>query len=220
MFQKIKELLEAGKIDQEVAEALDAEVSGELKKVRDEAASWRVKYQQLQQSFEEVKQSKDGLEEQIKTLDERIKKAKEEGKAELVRELEAERAQKEELMQKLSQLEATTRSLRIENELSRVLNQFDVIDPEVVAAVLKQSVDVADDGVKFKNGEEVLSLEDGVKRFFENKPHLLKSAGRPGSGVDGVNGGAISKKKSEMTDDEIEAFVQKHGQDAFMKLPD
>jgi len=221
MFRKIQELLEAGKISQEVAEALDGEVSGELKKLRDEAASWRVKYQELQKSFDEVRQSKESLEKEIETIDERIKRAKEEGKAELVKELEAERAQKEELAKRLGELEATTKQLRIENELSKVLSKYEVVDKEVVTAVLKQSVDLGPDGgVQFISGEQSLPLEEGVEAFFKSKPHLLKAAGRPGSGVEKVASGNFMKKKSEMSDDEIEEFVEKYGQETFLNLPE
>ncbi len=186
MLKILQNLLETGKISEEAAKAIDAEVSKIIKEARDEAASWRVKYKELNQTYEEVVSSKTSLEEQLKSLDERIKKAKEEGKKELVKELEAQKQEKEELSKKLAELENTSKALRIENALNKALNNYEVIDPEVVAEVLKAKLDVIDGEVKFKDGK---SLEDGIKEFFENKPHLLKAKGNAGSGVEANTSG-------------------------------
>ncbi len=192
MLRILQQLLEAGKISEEAAKAIDANLSTELKKLRDEAAEWRVKYKELSQTYEEVVNSKTSLEEQLKSLDERIAKAKEEGKKELVKELEAQKKEKEELSKKLAELERTSKSLRIENALNKALSAYDVIDPEVVAEVIKQRVDVIDGEVKFKDGK---SLDEGIKEFFENKPHLLKAKGNGGSSA-GANKGAGFKENT------------------------
>ena len=180
MLKILQQLLEAGKISEEAAKIIDDDLSKELKKLRDEAAEWRVKYKELNETYEEVASSKTSLEEQLKNLDEKIKKAKEEGKKELVKELEAERAQKEELNKKLAELEATSKSLKIENALNKALSAYEVIDSDVVAEVLKAKIDVVDGEVKFRDGS---LLEDGIKKFFETKPHLLKAKGNEGSGA-------------------------------------
>lgn len=222
MFQKIKELLEAGKISQEVAEALDSEVSGELKKLRDESASWRVKYQDLNKNYEEVLSSKNNLEEQIKNLDEKIAKAKEEGKAELVAQLEAEKTQKEELNQKLSELENKTKNLKIENELSKALSSFEYepVDAELVTEYLKgRFVDLVDDSVKFKKGDNLLDLTDGLKNLVQERPNLFKAKGQGGSGAGSGNTGGVIKR-SQMSDEEADKYIQEHGQEAYMKLPE
>ncbi|BAF69585.1 hypothetical protein [Nitratiruptor sp. SB155-2] len=223
MFQKLQEMLEAGKISEEVAKALDDEIGKALKDVRDEAASWRVKYKELQQNYEEVAKSKEKLEAELSSLDEKIQKAKEEGKNELVKELEAERNEKEELTKRLSELEASARNLRIENELSRALSKFEYepIDSEIVADFLKsRHIDVVDGEIRFKKGDELMPLEEGLKAIVEERPNLFKAKGNPGSGIESTQSGNWSKKKSEMSDDEIEEFVQKHGQEAFLQLPD
>ncbi len=199
MFKKIKELLEAGKIDTETAEALDSEVSAALKDLRDEAASYRVKYQELNQTFEEVKGSKEKLEEQLNGLDEQIRKAKEDGKAELVTELERQKSEKEELATKLRELEESNRAFRIESELNKALSKFDVVDSEVISEVLKNRIIVEDNGVRFADGDNKLTVEDGLKKFFDEKPHLLKPAGRPGSGTEGGGSGGSEKKWEEMS---------------------
>ena len=180
MLKILQQLLEAGKISEEAAKIIDDDLSKELKKLRDEAAEWRIKYKELNETYEEVASSKTSLEEQLKNLDEKIKKAKEEGKKELVKELEAERAQKEELNKKLAELEATSKSLKIENALNKALSAYEVIDSDVVAEVLKAKIDVVDGEVKFRDGS---LLEDGIKKFFETKPHLLKAKGNEGSGA-------------------------------------
>jgi len=185
MLKILQELLGAGKISEEAAKAIDDDLGKELKKLRDEAAEWRVKYKELNQTYEEVAKSKTSLEEQAKNLDERIKKAKEEGKKELVKELEAQKKEKEELSKKLAELETTSKALRIENALNKVLGSYDVIDKDIVAEVLKSKIDVIDGETKFKDG---LPLEEGVKKFFEEKPHLLKPKGNAGSGAGGNSG--------------------------------
>jgi len=188
MLKILQQLLEAGKISAEAAKTIDEDLSKELKKLRDESAEWRVKYKELNQTYEEVVSSKSSLEEQVKNLDERIKKAKEEGKKELVNELETQKKEKEELSKKLAELEATSKSLKVENTLNKALSGYEVIDKDVVAEVLKSKIDVVEGETKFKDG---LPLEEGVKKFFEEKPHLLKPKGNAGSGAS--SGGEFSE---------------------------
>jgi hypothetical protein len=199
MFKIIKDLLEAGKIDKEAAEAIDKEVSKELKTLRDEAASYRTKHKEAVSALEEVKTSKEQLEEKLKGIDEQIAKAKEEGKSELVSQLEAQKAESEKLKESLAAIEASNRKLRAQNALIDALGEYDVIDREVVSAVLERHVAVDDDGVKYKNGETVLPIADGLKQFFEAKPHLLKPKGVPGSGSGSGGNGGVTKKWHEMT---------------------
>ncbi len=201
MFKKLQELLEAGKIEADVAEALDAEISTVLKEKNDEAAKWRVKYQDLNKSYEEVLSSKGELESQIQGIDEKIAKAKEEGKSELVKELEAERGQKEELAKKLGELEATTKNLKIENELAKALSGFEYepVDAEIVSEYLKSRfVELDGDSVKFKDGENILDITEGLKRFAEQKPNLFKPKGTSGSGAGGNKSGSGEVKVEDL----------------------
>jgi len=199
MFKAIAALLEAGKIGKEDAEALDAEVSKALKDLRDESAKLRNEKKELAQSLEEVKGSKEQLAKQVENLDERIKKAKEEGKSELVTQLEAERAEKETLKASLEEIERKNRALTAQSALQSALSKFEVIDGDVVGAVLLPNLEVTDSGVKYKDGENVLDVEEGLKKFFEAKPHLLKSKGQPGSGAGAGGEGGTTKKWSEMS---------------------
>ena len=180
MLKILEKLLEAGKISEEVAKEIDTDLSGELKKLRDESAKWRTKYNELNSTYEEVVSSKSKLEEQVKNIDEKIQKAKDEGKKELVTELEKEKQEKSELMQKLNELENTTKTLKIENALSKALATYEVLDNEIVSDVLKSKLQVVENEIKFDDG---LPLEEGVKKFFESKPHLLKPKGNEGSGA-------------------------------------
>jgi len=180
LLKILEKLLGAGKISEEVAKEIDTDLSGELKKLRDESAKWRTKYNELNSTYEEVVSSKSKLEEQVSSIEEKIKKAKDEGKKELVAELEKEKREKEELMQKLNNLENTTKTLKIENALSKALAIYEVLDSEIVSDVLKNKLQVVDDEVKFNDG---LPLDDGIKKFFESKPHLLKPKGNEGSGA-------------------------------------
>lgn len=218
MFDKIKELLEAGKISQEVAQELDGEVSKALKELRDENAKYRTKAKELSQALEEVTGSKEELQKQLESLDERIAKAKEEGKQELAHRLEAERAEKDKLKATLESIEARNRELTIENAIGGVLGKFDVIDSEVVGAVLKGAVEVGESGVMYREGDALLPLDDGVKKFFEAKPHLLKSTGQNGSGANGGGASFVGKKKSEMSAAQKAEFIKQNGQKAYLNL--
>ncbi len=187
MFKKLKELLEAGKIDNEVAEALDGEISTSLKELRDESASWRVKYNDLNKNFESVSQVKEDLEGKLANFDDAIKKAKDEGKSELVKELETQKSQMQELQNNLNAIQEQNRALKIETALNSGLGKYDVVDAELVSTYIKGLVELDGENLKYKDGQNSLALEDGLKKFFEDKPHLLKSQGSGGSGANGGN---------------------------------
>ena len=195
----LKELLESDTISKAVADALDGEIQTELTSLRNEAKSYREKYDELNTTFNEVSESKKSLEAQVTSLDEKIKQAKEDGKKELVDELEKERNEKNELVDKFNKVEATNKKLKIENSLSKSLSGFDLIDAEIVSEVLSVKLELKDDAVIFNDGK---SLEDGLKNFFDSKPHLLKAKGNVGSGADGDGSGVTAKAFKDMSIDE------------------
>ena len=218
MFKKLSELLEAGKIDKEAAELLDSEISVSLKDVRDESASWRIKYQDLNKSFESVSKTKDDLEVKLSTFDEAIKKAKEDGKSELVTELETQRKDMQILQDNLSSIQKQNKSLKIETALNSGLGKYDVVDSDLVGNYIKGLVELDGDTLKYKDGDNSLTLEDGLSKFFEDKPHLLKAQGTSGSGAgNGSNSGGASKR-SEMSDEDADAYITQHGAEAYMNL--
>jgi len=199
MFKKIEELLEAGKIDTETAEEIDGEVSKAIKELRDEAASYRVKYQELNRTFEEVQGSKQKLEEQLNGLDEQIKKAKEDGKAELVTELERQKSEKEELAAKLRELEESNKSFKIENAISKELSKYRVKERDFLESALKHMVVFDENDIKFKDGDNLLAIEEGIKSFLESRDTFLESQGKPGSGSNGGGTSGGDKKWDEMS---------------------
>ena len=218
MFKKLKELLEAGKIDKEVADALDGEIATALKEKNDEAAKWRVKYNDLNKNFESVSQAKEDLEGKLANFDTEIQKAKDEGKSELVKELEAQKSQMQELQNNLSAIQEQNRALKIETALNGGLGKYDVVDADLVGTYIKGLVELDGENLKYKDGENSLSLEDGLKKFFEDKPHLLKAQGNGGSGANGgVNSGG-TLKRSQMSDDDADAYIAKYGAEAYMQL--
>jgi chromosome segregation ATPase len=184
MLKVLQSLLEANKISQEVAKIIDDDLSNELSKLRDEAASWRVKFKELNETYESVSKTKDTLEDQLKDIDSKIEKAKSDGKKEVLTELEKEKEEKNNLMQELRKLETSRNELRIENAINKELSSYDVIDKDIIFDTLKLKVELKDDKLLFKDGKE---LQEGIKTFFENKPHLLKAKGNSGSGSQNSN---------------------------------
>ena len=193
MFKKLKELLEAGKVTQDVADTLDSEISASLKELRDESASWRLKYNDINKSLESVSQTKESLEIKLSGFDDAIKKAKEDGKGELVNELETQRQEMQTLQDNLTSIQEQNKSLKIETALNSSLGKYDVVDAELVGNYVKGFVSLDGDAIKYKDGDNSLTLDDGLKKFFENKPHLLKSQGNSGSGAGNQNNSGNEK---------------------------
>ena len=199
MFNALSTLLESNTITPEVAEALDNEISGELKKLRDESSGLRVKNKELTSSFEEITGAKTALEAQLSDFDEKIKLAKDEGKGEVVKQLEAERQKQDELMKSLSGFEKENTRLKIANAVSTELSKYDVKsdlrgDAEVV---LRSMVAINENGIAFGDG---LSIEDGVKGYFETRGSYLKPLGDGnGSGAQGAGGNSGGANSMERT---------------------
>ena len=218
MFKKLQELLEAGKITSELANELDSEISTSLTELRNENASWRTKYNDLNKNFESISQTKTELETKLSNFDDAISKAKEDGKSELVTQLEAQKQETQKLQESLSNIENENKSLRIDTSLNSALSKFDVIDSGILASVLKNNVVVDGENVTYKDGESSVPLEDGLRKFFEDKPHLLKAKGNGGSGAGGNgNSGGGNKSYLEMSDAEIAESVKANGVDTFAK---
>ncbi len=187
MLKSLQDLLDSGKISQEEAKSILKEIEA----IEQEIANLKREKEELSKTLSELKDSKEKLQKQVESLDERIKKAKEEGKRELVKELEAERAEKEALKRSLEDIEAKNKTLTAKSALQSALSKFEVIDAEIVSEVLMPKITVGEDGIKYIDGNNQFDVEEGLKRFFENKPHLLKAKGNPGSGA----GGAGSKEQ-------------------------
>lgn len=211
MIKIVKELLESGAISQENADKLQSEWTSHTAKLNDENKALRIEKEELSKSYEEVVKSKGDLEAQVANLDERIEQAKRDGQTELQKQLEEERNSKKELSENISKLESSNKKLKIDNGVSKALGSFDTIDPEVVSIAIKQNVSFNEEGnLVYKNGDQLLSLEDGIKGYFEGKPNLLKSAGEGGSGNSGGSGGGEAPKPNlgGNTSDRVNAIQQ------------
>ena len=69
-----------------------------------------------------------------------------------------------------------------------------------------------------KDGKTPLSPLEWAESLRENAPHLWPRA--QGAGPTGDNGGKASgKKRSDMSVEEMTAFIKEHGRDAYLKLP-
>ena len=194
MFRKLEELLESGTLDRDVAEAIDTEITKAHTGLKDERETLSKKNKELTSSFEEIMGAKTSLEAQLSDYDEKIKTAKDEGKGEVVKQLEAERQKQKELADNLKSFESENKKLKIANAVSKELGKYSVrkdlrSDAEVV---LQSMVSIGDDGVIFGEGQ---TIEDGVKGYFETRKSYLESAGDGGgSGASGGQGGGKTTK--------------------------
>ena len=213
MIKVVKELLDSGEISQEKADLLTTEWKAHSKKLNDENKALREAKDELSKNYEEVLKSKSDLDAQMNSLEERIAKAKEEGQSEIVKELEAERASKEELQKSLSNLQKANTDLRLDNVVSKTFKNFDVKDShrETTEFMLRSRVTVDEDGNPiYKVGDEVLPVEDGFKAYFEANPDQLKPKGDGGSGAGngGGSGGNTPPKLDGDTQQRVSAIQQ------------
>lgn len=195
MFNKAKELLDSGKIDKDVFDVLNTEFETVVSKLNDENKTLRLDKENLSKNYNEVLKSKGDLDEQIKSIDEKISNAKNEGKQEVVKQLEAERADKQKLQKNLEDLQKANSKLKLDTVVSRELDKFDVKkeDKELVSHYLRSQVSIQDDKVLFMDG---LPIEDGFKTYFEaNKSRLNPIDSGGGSGASGQGGGGRQTMK-------------------------
>jgi len=220
MFKKLQELLDSGAVSSEVATALDAEIGTALKELREEAKNWREKYQQINATFDEVKTAKEALEAQLGDIDKKIEEAKAEGKAELVKQLEATKAEQEQLKGNLERIENENKRLKIETAVTEKLTGLNPVDLEAVKTLVSLNADLSDTGVVLKLGDETLDLEKGLEKFRELKPTLFKAEGNGGSGNTNSQTPATGLNRSKMTAEQKAEYISQHGQDSYLKLPE
>ncbi len=175
MKELLQKLLSEERITKEEMDALLAAHAKELEQTK-------AKYEEMLQEFEGK-----NYEEQIKELEERIQKAKEEGKAELIPELEKHKKMIEELQEQNRQKEQTIRQFRIANAVRKELGKYKPLDPQAVEELLIHKTSVDEKGNVVFEGEK--PLEEGIKSYFEAHPNLLEPIGKGGSGSSGVRSG-------------------------------
>lgn len=202
MFRKLEELVETGSLDKEVAEAIDGEITKAHTKLKDEREALSVKNKELASSFEKVQATTSELETKLSDYDDKIRTAKDEGRGEVVKQLETERQKHDELLNNLSSFEKENKRLKVQNAVSTELSKYDVMpdlrgDAEVV---LSSMVSANDEGLTF--GEGGLSVEEGIKGYFETRKSYLKPMGEgTGSNASDGTGGGNTKPKTELTGD-------------------
>ncbi len=194
MVKKVKELLESGAISQETADALTAEWKSHTKVLNDENKTLRSENETLSNSYDEVLKSKGDLDQELAGLDDKIAQAKRDGQAEIQKQLQDERDSKSELQKSLSALEKANTGLKLDGIVTKEFKEYNVLDTSKRATeyMLRSMVSVNDKGEAiFTDGDQVSSVSDGFKAYFETNTDQLKPQGDPngGSGAGG-NGGS------------------------------
>ncbi len=194
MFEAVKALLENDTITKEVAESLDAEINSKLTGLRDEAKKYRLEKDEIVKSFEDIKSSNDDMKIKIADVDKQIETARNEGKAELVTQLESERQNHVKLSDQLSVFEKENKSLKITNAVNDEMSKYKVKSDLVGDArtVLSGLTRVTDDGIVF--GENGTSVEEGVKAYFETRGSFIEPQGEAGSGSQNSGGSGNTVK--------------------------
>jgi hypothetical protein len=222
-MDKLKDLLESGKITQEVYDALTAEFNrliSQRDEARREAAERRVKLKELKDKSGAIEKliqevgDKLGVdlseEDSISKLEAELSKLGGVKKEDLdkLREYEAKykrlAKEREELEAKLQKEHFEKISILKKKELGSKLSKFEVVDRDAAEALLDSRIVIEDDGsVKFKTKDGVaVGLEEGLEEFFkEEKPNLLKGYGKPGSGVE--SGGVLGTLRNSNNADDI-----------------
>jgi len=188
MFKKLQELIESGKITQELATEIDGEISILQKSLNDENAKLRVKYKELENAYTEGQNT-------LKTeYETKLNEAKKSANTELAKEYETKL---NEAMAKGAELEEKAKQATLKATMTETLSKFDVVDMSVAEAFVRGYVVENDNGFGIKVGDETLSFENGVEKLLNERSFLLKPKGNAGSGAtegDG-NGGNLSEKE-------------------------
>ncbi len=196
MFNKVKSLVESGELTQELADSLDSEISLALGDLRKEAQTYREKNKELTESFASVQTSQQNLQSQLNEVDTRIKTAREEGKGEVVVELERQKQQHQELSDQLASFSAENTKLKVNNQISRSLSGFNVKNDIAndVQTMLASMAEYKDDQVLIDGRP----LEEGLKTFFDSRKSLLDPVGNAfGSGATSGQSGSTSISRND-----------------------
>ncbi|MBD3768097.1 MAG: hypothetical protein IE928_09155 [Gammaproteobacteria bacterium] len=195
-MELIKRLLEAGKLDAETADSLNAEVDeleSKLKAARDESASRRQKLKEVQAQLEQTSSERASILESLGIdpdgeIDVNAIAEKARGKTEADQQLEMKiKRLEKELDKAVAEKDSTLKQYRESQKqaaLAKAIAKYDWIDAELVAKVLSDRIEVTEDG----NYLDGVSLDDGIAQFANERPHLLKAKGQGGSGYHGAKG--------------------------------
>lgn len=99
-------------------------------------------------------------------------------------------------------LEKTHRTTVLEAQLSKSLGSHQFIDNELVSEYVKSRLQFEDGTISYKEGDKLLSLDEGIRLLATTKPHLVKAQGTGGSGFNPKGSTGKGKDFKTMTLDE------------------
>lgn len=173
MFKKVEELLKTGAISEEIANALDGEISRELRTLRDEAKEYRLKMSEFEQKtnllnseLESYKKGGDTSNPKIKELENLVKN--------LMSENEATKLEKSKLAK--------------ETQINKIVNEFTGLS-KAGKDFLSMKLD--------RELNESFDIEVFKESFKRDYTELFNPVGVSGSGVTNSNGagGAVITKE-------------------------
>jgi len=190
MKELIKQLREAGKLEAEIADQLlegVEKLDNKLSKAMSESIERRKKLKELDAQLKSEKEKTVSILEQLGMdadedldLDAIVKTTQ--GQVEQTKQLEAKLKRLEREKQAAEkarlELENKVKDSQKQQALTEALGKFEFVDADVVKRYFERDVEVTDDGVFVGD----VPLHDAITTFANEKPHLLKAQGRPGSG--------------------------------------
>lgn len=190
----------------------------------DEISSLVTELQERRAKEEEHRQEQLKKEGKLQQLLDEYKQKAETEKAQMAKEREEARAE--------------LRNFRIQTELMRHAARPDAVNADQVSSLIRPYVSVGEDGnllvldddgksVRLGKDAKPLTGPAGVKEFVDDfyarNPWFVRGhsggAGSGGGAGGGAGSGAIRSKKDFKNDDERAAFIQEHGRDKYLGLP-
>jgi len=212
MYKELEALI-GKELTKELAEQVHTAYDATIKKLNEESASYRVKLKEVESSLKEQ------YETQLSDLQKQIAKAKEDGKAEVVKEFETKltelETQKADLVQK-------TKNAVIDSTLQKVLSKQEWTSRLGAELIIKQNIhfDEQNDKVMLKVGEELLDVDTGLEKLVEAVPDLkglVKAHTNQGGGNQGGGNQGSKIDVKSITPEEKAQFIKEYGSEAYLK---
>ncbi len=213
MFRKLEELVKSDTISAETAALIDGEISIAFKGLKDDREKLKKDNEDLSKSYDEVLKSKDALTEQNADFDKKIAQAKEDGKGELVTQLQSEKDRSIALQDSLNNLQKAHSGLKLDSALSTALKEFDVKKEHLSDTEFrmrsKMSIDESGNTIYTEDDGTVSSVQDGITAHFKGHESKLNPVGGTGSGAGGNgNGGGSNNEKLGDTSESRTATIE------------
>lgn len=133
-----------------------------------------------------------------------------------LKDLEEERAAKEQLKTAMIQKEIKNAASALATEWTRDAAKAAVL-ADYIAKHVKTDADGNVTGYEF--GGIDIDKAKLAEHFRQQYPFLMDGSQANGGGASGGNGGAATPQRSKMTPAEKNAYIREHGQAAYLKLP-